>query len=98
MPYLTDSYGLPYELQQFAASGTRFTDRDLIALSIGGNDLSGIDLTGHPDQTAYIVASAAGSAQRAANWRGAPGGSWRPQHRLAQHRQLEMVPRADLRR
>jgi outer membrane autotransporter protein len=67
MPYLTNSYGLPYELQQFAASGTRFTDRDLIALSIGGNDLSGIDLTGHPDQTAYIVSSAAGSAQRAAN-------------------------------
>ena len=67
MPYLTDSYGLPYELQQFALSGTHFTNRDLIALSIGGNDLSGIDLTGHPDQTAYIVSSAAGSAQRAAN-------------------------------
>jgi outer membrane lipase/esterase len=63
---LANSYGLPYELEQFAASGTRFTGRELIALSIGGNDMSGIDLTGHPDQTAYIVASAAGSAQRAA--------------------------------
>ena len=49
-----------------AANGTRFTDRDLIALSIGGNDMSGIDLAGHPDQTAYIVSSAAESAQRAA--------------------------------
>ena len=67
MPYLTNSYGLPYELQQFAASGTRFTNRDLIALSIGGNDLSGIDLTGQPDQTAYIVSSAADRRRRAAN-------------------------------
>ncbi len=32
--------GFPYELAQFAASGTRLTPSDLVVLSVGGNDLS----------------------------------------------------------
>nr|WP_245258316.1 autotransporter domain-containing protein [Rhodopseudomonas palustris] len=67
MPFLSSGYGLPYELQQFAASGTRFTERDLIALSIGGNDLSGINVgTGDvASQNAIIVAGALQSAAAA---------------------------------
>jgi outer membrane autotransporter protein len=60
--------GYAYEIQQLNASGTRFTDRDLITLSIGGNDLSGVDvrtLTAEPQQTAQIVGSAVASAVRA---------------------------------
>lgn len=65
MPFLYTGYGLPYELQQFAASGTRFTERDLIALSIGGNDLSGINVSGATDVNALISTSATGSAANA---------------------------------
>ena len=46
MPPLSSSYGLPCELNQFALSGTHFTNTDLIALSIGGNDMTAIDLSG----------------------------------------------------
>jgi len=35
--------GFPYELQQFALSGGHFASTDLIALSIGGNDLSAVN-------------------------------------------------------
>ncbi len=60
------SEGFPYELQQFANSGTRFTSSDLIALSIGGNDLSGISLSGTDTQkTAQIEYGAAVSAKAA---------------------------------
>ncbi|WP_322515844.1 autotransporter domain-containing protein [Rhodopseudomonas palustris] len=65
MPFLSSSYGLPYELQQFVASGTRFTDSDLIALSIGGNDLSGINVSGAADVNAVISTSATVSAVNA---------------------------------
>jgi uncharacterized protein YhjY with autotransporter beta-barrel domain/phospholipase/lecithinase/hemolysin len=51
------SLGFTYELQQFA--GNRFTGSDLIALSIGGNDLSAI---ADPTQ---IKSSALASAQNA---------------------------------
>jgi phospholipase/lecithinase/hemolysin len=53
------SDGFTYELQQFAASGTHFTNSDLIALSIGGNDLSVIA------NTALIPSGAMTSAQNA---------------------------------
>ena len=68
MPFLTASYGFPYELQQFVASGERFTNSDLIALSIGGNDLSGINVGSGTDtatQTTTVVAGAAASAAAA---------------------------------
>jgi len=35
--------GFKYELDQFALSGTHFSNSDLILLSIGGNDLSAVD-------------------------------------------------------
>ncbi|WP_415914767.1 autotransporter domain-containing protein [Rhodopseudomonas palustris] len=38
--FLGSNYGFPYELARLAHDGVRFTDRDLIALSIGGNDSS----------------------------------------------------------
>lgn len=38
MPGSTDNMGFVRELNEFAASGTRFTERDLVLLSIGGND------------------------------------------------------------
>ena len=61
------NYGLPYELQQFALSGTHFTNRDLIALSIGGNDLSAIIPSGsNAQQTTQIETAAAISARNAA--------------------------------
>ncbi len=62
------NYGFPYELQQFATSGTHFTKTDLIALSIGGNDMSAIDLRGlttDAQKTALIESSAATSAKSA---------------------------------
>jgi outer membrane lipase/esterase len=40
MPGSTDNMGFVRELNAFAASGTRFTERDLVLLSIGGNDES----------------------------------------------------------
>ncbi len=60
----TNTIGIPgtgfvQELANFAASGTRFTDRDLIAISIGGNDLSAIS------DAALIRTSAIASAQNA---------------------------------
>jgi len=61
--------GFPYELQQFALSGTHFTNSDLVALSIGGNDLSGISLSGlatDAQKTALIESSAVTSARAAA--------------------------------
>jgi uncharacterized protein YhjY with autotransporter beta-barrel domain/phospholipase/lecithinase/hemolysin len=57
--------GYTYELQQLASSGTRFNDRDLIAISIGGNDLSGINVGGVSDRNALIVGSATISAGNA---------------------------------
>ncbi len=68
IPPLSSSYGLPYELNQFALSGTHFTNTDLIALSIGGNDMTAIDLSGlntDAQKTALIEASAANSAKLA---------------------------------
>lgn len=52
--------GFTYQLQQFILSGARFTERDLVLLSIGGNDMSAI---GPGDD---IQTSATASAQRAA--------------------------------
>ena len=64
---LAGSYGFPYELQQLAANGTHFTNRDLIALSIGGNDLSAIVPSGsNAQQTTQIETAAANSARSAA--------------------------------
>ena len=77
--YLSAGYGFfptagtagnpgPSEIQTFAATGTRFTDRDLIVLSIGGNDLSAIDfagLTTDAQKHALIVSSATTSAMNA---------------------------------
>jgi len=54
--------GFPYELQQLSLSGTRFSNTDLIAISIGGNDLSASAST---ETIAQIRADATGSAQRA---------------------------------
>ena len=51
--------GFAYELQQFQASGTRFSKSDLIAISIGGNDLSAVASVG------AIQADATASAQKA---------------------------------
>ena len=64
---LAGSYGFPYELQQLAYNGTHFTNRDLIALSIGGNDMSAIDLRNlTPDaQMTKLISSAAASATNA---------------------------------
>ena len=52
--------GFPYELQQFALSGGRFASADLIALSIGGNDLSAVNST----EPAVIESEAVASAGR----------------------------------
>lgn len=68
MPPIPNNFGFTYQLQQFAASGTRFSETDLIALSIGGNDLSAVNLTGlttDAQMTAQITASATASAGRA---------------------------------
>ncbi len=82
-----------YELRAFAASGTHFTYRDLIALSIGGNDLSAIDFTGlttrSKDRADRIERYHLGGERR--QRRRATCGIRRPQHRVAQHRQFEMV-------
>jgi outer membrane lipase/esterase len=51
--------GFAYELQQLQASGTRFSKSDLIAISIGGNDLSAVASVG------AIQADATASAQKA---------------------------------
>ncbi|WP_022720735.1 autotransporter domain-containing protein [Rhodopseudomonas sp. B29] len=98
MPFLSSGYGLPYELQQFVASGMRLTDRDLVALSIGGNDLSGINVgTGDvASQTAIIVSSAQLSAAAAVGgvqqlvaagarniaWLGTGSSKWFPERTL----------------
>ncbi len=59
--------GFPYELQQLALNGTHFTNTDLIALSIGGNDLSAINTGGLSPvaQKALIEGSATTSAKNA---------------------------------
>src|ERR1019366_4335793 len=54
--------GFPYELQQLSLSGTRFSNSDLIAISIGGNDLSASAST---ETIALIQGDATASAQRA---------------------------------
>ena len=51
--------GFPYELQQLYANGTRFSKSDLIAISIGGNDLSAVP------SVAAIQTSATTSAYKA---------------------------------
>jgi len=54
--------GFVQEVANFVASGTRFTDRDLIALSIGGNDIS---LVPSIDTIPEVDAAAIASAGRA---------------------------------
>jgi uncharacterized protein YhjY with autotransporter beta-barrel domain len=56
--------GFSYELA--VSAGLRYSSGDLIALSIGGNDLSAINLTGVADPHALIVSSATTSAGLAA--------------------------------
>jgi outer membrane lipase/esterase len=56
--------GFSYELAQSA--GLHYASSDLIALSIGGNDLSAINLTGVTDPHAVIVSGATTSAGLAA--------------------------------
>jgi uncharacterized protein YhjY with autotransporter beta-barrel domain/phospholipase/lecithinase/hemolysin len=58
LSFLSAGYGFPYELARLAHDGTRFTDRDLIAVSIGGNDSS--HMTG-PTTDAYALAMTAAS-------------------------------------
>jgi uncharacterized protein YhjY with autotransporter beta-barrel domain/phospholipase/lecithinase/hemolysin len=59
--------GFTYELAQSA--NVQYRSTDLIALSIGGNDLSGVDISGYaptdPAATAVIVTAATHSAQLA---------------------------------
>jgi outer membrane lipase/esterase len=52
--------GFPYELARLAHDGVRFTDRDLIALSIGGNDSS--LLTGPASDARALATQAAWNA------------------------------------
>jgi outer membrane lipase/esterase len=59
--------GYQYELQQFATGGTRFSERDLIVLSIGGNDVSGIDLAGLATEALKIDRMNTSAATSAAN-------------------------------
>ena len=61
---LNPGFGFSYELAQSA--GQRYASSDLIALSIGGNDLSAVSLTGAPNPQALIVSSAITSAGNAA--------------------------------
>jgi len=61
---IQNGFGFSYELAQSA--GLHYTSRDLIALSIGGNDLSAVNLAGVPDPNALIVSSATISAGNAA--------------------------------
>jgi outer membrane lipase/esterase len=64
LPPIASGYGFSYELAQSA--GRRYSSSDLIALSIGGNDLSAISLTSAPDPHALIVSGATVSAGNAA--------------------------------
>jgi outer membrane lipase/esterase len=57
-------FGFSYELAQSA--GLHYASSDLIALSIGGNDLSAISLAGVADPHALVVSSANISAGNAA--------------------------------
>src|SRR5665647_2724298 len=61
---IQNGFGFSYELAQSA--GLRYTSSDLIALSIGGNDLSAISLAGVTDPRALIVSGATNSAGNAA--------------------------------
>jgi uncharacterized protein YhjY with autotransporter beta-barrel domain/phospholipase/lecithinase/hemolysin len=61
---LSPGFGFSYELAQSASR--RYSSSDLIALSIGGNDLSAINLTLVADPHALIVSSASISAGNAA--------------------------------
>ncbi|HLJ20730.1 MAG TPA: autotransporter domain-containing protein [Stellaceae bacterium] len=54
--------GFAQELAIFAASGTRFTEHDLIALSIGGNDISLVPSTDTIPQVEALAVAAAGRA------------------------------------
>jgi outer membrane lipase/esterase len=60
---LNPGFGFRYELAQSA--GLHYASSDLIALSIGGNDLSGIDVTGIADRGGYIASKATISAANA---------------------------------
>lgn len=64
LPPLAIGFGFGYELAQSA--GLHYSSSDLIALSIGGNDLSAISLAGVPDPNALIVSRATLSAGNAA--------------------------------
>jgi len=64
IPALASGFGFGYELAHSA--GQRYASSDLIALSIGGNDLSAVNLAGVPDPNALIVSSATISAGNAA--------------------------------
>lgn len=61
---IQNGFGFSYELARSA--GLRYTSSDLIALSIGGNDLSAISLAGVTDPRALIVSGATNSAGNAA--------------------------------
>jgi uncharacterized protein YhjY with autotransporter beta-barrel domain/phospholipase/lecithinase/hemolysin len=56
-------YGYSYELAQSA--NVHYSDSDLIAISIGGNDLSGINVGGVANPSALIASSATDSAVKA---------------------------------
>jgi uncharacterized protein YhjY with autotransporter beta-barrel domain/phospholipase/lecithinase/hemolysin len=62
---IQNGFGFSYELAQSA--GLRYMPSDLIALSIGGNDLSAISLTSVSNPQAVIVAGATTSAGLAAS-------------------------------
>ena len=94
--------GFPYELAPIRANGTRFTERDLIALSIGGNDCRTSMLRGAmPRSNAPVVTSATLSAGNAVDrraamvaagarniaWLSTGSSKWFPERRSArQHR------------
>jgi outer membrane lipase/esterase len=61
---IQNGFGFGYELAQSA--GVRYNSSDLIALSIGGNDLSAISLASVSDPQALIVSGATTSASLAA--------------------------------
>jgi outer membrane lipase/esterase len=64
LPPIPNGFGFGYELAQSA--GVRYSNSDLIALSIGGNDLSAISLASVSNPQALIVSGATTSAGLAA--------------------------------
>jgi len=99
--------GFSYELAQSA--GLHYSSRDLIALSIGGNDLSGIDVTGIADRGGYIASKAttsaanavAGVQQMAAQgarniaWLGTGSSKWFPERTLGTFKDTRQFNRSD---